>query len=139
MPYGQDDDSLMSSAHALLRQCEAVKKDARHAMRISGVTAEQLEIAKNNATTSPVFRQLKQSSRLDAILSTVTAEVEQQAREIELSAQSAGLKKKWGRGSSHFEGARSLARSQMPSPGGMSIAKRQKRHHSSPHYCQLHL
>ena len=34
-------DPLISSANALLRQCEDVKRDAQHAMQLSGVTAEE--------------------------------------------------------------------------------------------------
>ena len=68
-------DPLISSANALLRQCEDVKRDAQHAMQLSGVTAEEVEEARSSAASSPFLQQLRQSTRLDAILSSVTAEV----------------------------------------------------------------
>lgn len=68
-------DSLLSSANALLRQCEDVKRDAQHAMRKTGVTAEHVEQARSNTASSPFLQQLRQSTRLDTILSSVTAEV----------------------------------------------------------------
>jgi hypothetical protein len=70
----ENSQEILSSANALLRQCENVKHNAQHAMNLSGVTAEEVQQARNSTATSPFLQQLKQSTRLDTILARVTAE-----------------------------------------------------------------
>ena len=101
---------------ALLQQCEAVKVQAQAQAARVGLSEADLASAKQQNASSPVLRQLRHSSQLDKIMTSVTAAVEQQAREIEQKAQGVGLKKAWGRGSSHTEGARLHSQSQALSP-----------------------
>ena len=112
--------ALLASVHALLRQCEDVKKNAQGPMQIAGIKQELLETLRKQAQSSATLKQLQQTNDVKGALSSITSEIGQRCREIEQRAETAGCRKVWGRDNSNMEEARarsrSLIKSRSPKP-----------------------